>query len=297
MTAIFQPVANFTDKSGEPLDNGSIYLGVTGLDARTNPITAYRDSALTIPWAQPIRTVAGYPSYQGAPSAIYISGPNCSMTVLQNDGQVVFNNITASGILDSTSGAGYVLKAGDTMTGKLVTVATSASAAGLNLPHGTAPSSPVNGDLWSTTAGLYARVNSATLEIVTATGTQTLTNKTLTTPSITTPTMTGTPIEDIFTITDAAAFEIDPANGSIQTITLGANRTPKGTNFQNGQSVTLAVDDGTAYTITWTDSTFGAGGVKWLGGTAPTLPTSGLGWITLWKAFGQVFGAYQGATT
>ena len=297
MTAIFQPVANFTDKSGDPLDNGSIYLGTTGLDARTNPITAYRDSALTIPWAQPIRTVAGYPAYQGAPSAIYIAGNDCSMTILQNDGQVVFNNITASGILDSTAGASYVLKAGDTMTGKLVTTATTSPAAGFNLPHGTAPSSPVNGDLWTTTAGLYARVNSATLEIVTATGTQVLANKTLTTPAITTPTMTGTTIEDIYTIVDGAAFEIDPANGSIQLITLGASRTPKGTNFQNGQSVTLAVDDGTAYTITWTDTTFGASGVKWLGGSAPTLPTSGLGWITLWKVAGQVYGAYQGAST
>lgn len=37
MTAIFQPVTTFTDKSGDPLDNGSIYLGVTGFDARTNP--------------------------------------------------------------------------------------------------------------------------------------------------------------------------------------------------------------------------------------------------------------------
>lgn len=297
MTAIFQPVTTFTDKSGDPLDNGSIYLGVTGLDARTNPITAYRDSALTIPWTQPIRTVAGYPAYQGAPSRIYIAGTDCSMTVLQNDGQVVFNNITASGILDSTAGAGYVAKTGDTMTGKLVTTATALSAAGFNLPHGTGPSSPVNGDLWSTTAGLYARINSVTLEITTNTAVQTLTNKTLTTPAITTPTLTGTPIEDVYTIADGAAFEIDPANGSFQHITLGANRTPKGTNFQSGQAITLSVDDGTAYAITWTDTTFGPSGIKWLGGSAPTLATSGLSWITLWKVGSQVYGAYQGAST
>lgn len=139
---------------------------------------------------------------------------------------------------------------------------------------------------------------------VTLTGLQTLTNKTLTsptinTPAITTPTLTGTPIEDIYTVTDAAAFEIDPANGSVQLITLTASRTPKGTNFANGQAVTLHIDDGTAYTITWTDTTFGASGVKWLGassggGTAPTLATTGLTAVTLYKVGGQVYGSLAG---
>ncbi len=131
---------------------------------------------------------------------------------------------------------------------------------------------------------------------VTLTGSETLTNKTLTAPAISTPTFTGTPIEDVYAITDGAAFEIDPANGSIQTITLGANRTPKGTNFTNGQSVTLAIDDGTAYTLTWTDATFGGSGVKWAGGTAPTLGTTGYTWITLTKIGGQVYGFSAGNT-
>ena len=125
--------------------------------------------------------------------------------------------------------------------------------------------------------------------VVGTTDSQTLTNKTLTDPTI-----VGAITEDIFTITDGAAFEIDPANGSIQSITLGASRTPKATNFANGESITLAVDDGTAYTLTWTDTTFGASGVKWMGGTAPTLATTGLTWITLWKVGGQVYGASSG---
>lgn len=107
------------------------------------------------------------------------------------------------------------------------------------------------------------------------------------------PTFTGTPVEDIYTITDGAAFEIDPANGSIQQITLGASRTPKATNFLAGQSVTLAVDDGTAYTLTWTDATFGGSGVKWIG-SAPTLGTTGWNWITLWKTGTQVYGSFAG---
>jgi hypothetical protein len=125
----------------------------------------------------------------------------------------------------------------------------------------------------------------------TLTGTQTLTNKTLTDPAI-----TGTILEDIFTITDGAAFEIDPGNGSVQLITLGANRTPKATNFAAGEAITLMVDDGTAYALTWTDATFGGSGVVWKtdGGVAPTLNTSGYTVIVLWKVSTQVYGARVG---
>ncbi len=50
-----------------------------------------------------------------------------------------------------------------TTVGKLVTAASVAGAASLNLPHGTAPSSPVNGDVWTTTIGMYARINGNTV--------------------------------------------------------------------------------------------------------------------------------------
>ena len=125
----------------------------------------------------------------------------------------------------------------------------------------------------------------------TLTGVQTLTNKTLTDPAI-----TGTILEDIFTITDGAAFEIDPGNGSVQLITLGASRTPKATNFANGEAVTLMVNDGTAYTLTWTDATYGGSGGVWKtdGGVAPTLNTAGYTVIVLFEVGGQVYGARVG---
>lgn len=127
-------------------------------------------------------------------------------------------------------------------------------------------------------------------ELVGTTGTQTLTNKTLTDPAL-----IGTILEDVYTISDGAAFEIDPGNGSIQLITLGANRTPKATNFAAGESVTLMVLDGTAYTLTWTDTTFGTSGVVWVGGTAPTLDTTKYTVIEFWKVGTQVYGALVGA--
>jgi hypothetical protein len=110
------------------------------------------------------------------------------------------------------------------------------------------------------------------------------------------PAITGTILEDIYTISDGAAFEIDPSNGSIQLITLGASRTPKATNFAAGESVTLLVDDGTAYTLTWTDATFGGSGVVWKtdGGNAPELNTTGYTVIVLFKVSTQVYGARVG---
>lgn len=101
----------------------------------------------------------------------------------------------------------------------------------------------------------------------------------------------GALYENVYTITDAAAFEINPANGTIQTITLGANRTPAATNFAAGQSVTLMINDGTAYTITWTTVA-----VTWVGGSAPTLATSGYTVIELWKVGTTIYGAHVGNT-
>ena len=48
-------------------------------------------------------------------------------------------------------------------TGKTTFQASSATAASINLTPGTAPTSPANGDMWSTTAGVYAQVNGSTV--------------------------------------------------------------------------------------------------------------------------------------
>lgn len=47
--------------------------------------------------------------------------------------------------------------------GRVDTVAGAAGGAGLRIPHGAAPTSPVNGDIWTTTAGLFVRINGATV--------------------------------------------------------------------------------------------------------------------------------------
>jgi hypothetical protein len=94
--------------------------------------------------------------------------------------------------------------------------------------------------------------------------------------------------ETVYTITDAAAFELNPNNGAIQLITLGANRAPGATYFASGHSMTLMIDDGTAYTITsWPT-------ITWVGGTAPTLALTGYTVISFWKVNTTLYGALLG---
>ncbi|TXH53658.1 MAG: hypothetical protein E6Q97_12680 [Desulfurellales bacterium] len=103
------------------------------------------------------------------------------------------------------------------------------------------------------------------------------------------PTFANTTVT-VFTITDGASVDISPANGEIQLWTLGANRTPVSpTAFSAGQYVTLMIDDGTAYTITWTSVA-----VTWLpDGTPPTLRTSGYTLVVLWKAGSTIYGVWR----
>lgn len=53
-----------------------------------------------------------------------------------------------------------------TIGNRLVTDASSTTQAGLNIPYGTAPSSPVNGDFWTDASGYYARINGVTKNLV-----------------------------------------------------------------------------------------------------------------------------------
>lgn len=85
----------------------------------------------------------------------------------------------------------------------------------------------------------------------------------------------------VFAITDAAGFEINPANGNFQTVTITANRTPTAPNFTTGQSVLIGVNSG-ANVVDWSSI-----GPTWIkpGGTAtaPTLSATGYTWIVMWK--------------
>lgn len=108
-----------------------------------------------------------------------------------------------------------------------------------------------------------------------------------TSPAITSPAITGTILEDVYALSGTTpAF--DPDNGSVQTWTLSGNSTPTDS-LSAGEAITLMIDDGTAYTITWPTMT-------WVNnaGAAPTLAATGYTVVALWKVSTTLYGALVG---
>lgn len=62
-----------------------------------------------------------------------------------------------------TGGQVAVAGAAVSTTTQLNTPAGTTGASSLRIPHGAAPTAPVDGDMWTTTAGLFARINGATV--------------------------------------------------------------------------------------------------------------------------------------
>jgi len=103
--------------------------------------------------------------------ALWVAGGNVRL-----DGTLsVTSSITTTmGILALGSASGEVTLGASGATGNAVGAAGSstaylliapsvAGASSLRIPHGTAPTSPVNGDIWTTTAGLFVRINGVTV--------------------------------------------------------------------------------------------------------------------------------------
>lgn len=63
---------------------------------------------------------------------------------------------------DLSVSTGLTINTSTSINGKLAGTASTTSAASLNLPQGVAPTSPINGDVWITSAGLYYRFNGTT---------------------------------------------------------------------------------------------------------------------------------------
>lgn len=80
----------FTEKDGQPLEDGYIWIGTTNLDPQGNPINVYWDAALTQLAAQPIRTQGGYPVNSGTPARLYVNS-DYSIRVMNKNGSVVYS--------------------------------------------------------------------------------------------------------------------------------------------------------------------------------------------------------------
>ena len=116
---------------------------------------------------------------------------------------------------------------------------------------------------------VYAIVGVTGGDVVTVTGTQTLTNKTLTSPTLTNPTINNYTEGTVAIGTVGASHTIDITSGTLQTATLTASTATTFTmpTASSGKSFVLVLNQA----ATTGNGTATFTGVLWAGGTAPTV--------------------------
>lgn len=82
---------------------------------------------------------------------------------------------------------------------------------------------------------------------------------------------------------------LDPANGTIQRLTFSGAVTFTDS-LVDGESITLHIDDGTAYAATWPT-------MEWVGGSAPTLDTTNETIVVVWKVNSTLYGMTSGVAS
>ena len=106
--SVNSPFLIFTDRDGQPLEDGYIYIGTAGLPAESNPQAIYWDAALTIPASQPIRTLGGYPMRSGSPASIYVDATDYSVAIKNKNSTLVFQSLNATERINFSLIAGTV---------------------------------------------------------------------------------------------------------------------------------------------------------------------------------------------
>lgn len=168
-TAVGLDVSN-APNFGANTSSGAVYgirVGTSGTTLNNIASTVY--SAIAVP-AQAITLTATtqVTSTVGASAlllgVVTINQSGGAVTVDQAATLNVIGPPVAGASVTLTTPLALLVQAGVSKFGGLVqTVLSATGGAGLNLPHGAAPTSPVNGDMWTTTAGLFVRINGATV--------------------------------------------------------------------------------------------------------------------------------------
>lgn len=237
-------------------DAASTYYPLTG-----NPSGFITSSALT-----------GYATESWVTSQGYITSAALSPYLL--------SSTAASTYFTIASAAGKANLSGATFTGLVGTVASTTTTAGLNIPHGTAPTTPVNGDIWTTTSGFLWRQNGTTQQAVDIGGTQTISGtKTFSAASLTLGNSTTAGTINIGTgavTTGSKIINIGTGStGGSVAITLGTAAMTGNTTFNGGGQFQVNNNTVNIGTNTATSSATFAGGATISGSTKTVAIGSG----------------------
>ena len=166
--------------------------------------------------------------------------------------------------------SGAAALAGATFTGLVNTLASSTAGAGFRLPHGAAPTTPTDGDVWSTTGGLFWRQNAATKQAMNLGDTQTVSgNITFSNGTLTLGSSTGASTYNLGSgatttgITKAINIGTAGASGSTTNITVGPVAGTSTTNIGNTTAAsTLNLATGATLTTLTKAINIGTNGVS-----------------------------------
>jgi hypothetical protein len=110
--SVLPPFLIFPDANGEPLQNGYIFIGQPGFEARTTPKASFFDTAQLIPTGTAsgaaIRTMNGFPARQGTPAMFYVDG-DFSISVLDRNGVLLYSALNTTLAVNLGGAIGPVL--------------------------------------------------------------------------------------------------------------------------------------------------------------------------------------------
>lgn len=103
MSVILNPVEQYFDLEGNPLQSGYLYFGEVYGNPVTQPVMVYFDPEFTIPAAQPVRTINGFPVRSGTATGIYAPDDVSILVQNQNKEQVIYIQSSAINTGDTTT--------------------------------------------------------------------------------------------------------------------------------------------------------------------------------------------------